>query len=292
MTSSYLLPQDDGLPMRSSQEYAKDKLRILESYIYQFITSMRTQPWRALYFIDLQAGPGKNHFKQSQSIFLGSPLIALTSRYPFTQYRFVELGELEAAALRERVTVSERRASVKIYQGDCNIVVDEIVDEIRQVERTPIPDKWKSCLNLAFLDPLGLELQWETVKKLGTGLRTDLIINFSTSGFTRNARQLLQKEEATKIDSFFGTSEWKDVFRGVADRDKTIIRRTMIDFYKKRLSSLGYQIDFEHELKPDEQVMRNQKNAQIYTMIFASKHPLGNKFWQNVMERRSQPRLF
>jgi len=291
LSSSYLLSEDDGLIMRESGDYAKDKLRILNGYISRFITSMRNKPWRALYYIDLQAGPGKNIFEPSHEIMLGSPLIAVTAKYPFTQYRFVELGREECDALKERISASERKDTVRIFQGDCNNEVDHIVAEIQQLDRQRIEGKY-STLNLAFLDPEGLEIQWKTVEKLGQIGRMDLIINFSTSGFTRNAKQLIGKTETTRLDNFFGTQEWKEIYRQVVDKDNTVIRRAMLDFYKKRLSSLGYIIDYEREIAPSEQVFRNRRNAQIYTLIFASKHPLGNDFWKGVMKEVSQPKLF
>ena len=292
MSNSYLLEEDDGLIMRDSQDYAKDKLRLLKGYIQQFIVSMRNNPlWRALYYIDLQAGPGKNVFTPSQSIMLGSPLLALTAKFPFTQYRFVELRAVEYNALLERISVSDRRVRVKLMRGDCNVLVDQIVEEIQEIDRPFIKGK-PSSLNLAFLDPNGLELNWNTVEKLGNVKRMDLIINFSTSGFTRNVGKLIEKNQTTQIDHFFGTQEWKETYRQVEDQDNTAVRRAMLDFYKKRLAALGYIIDFEREILPDEQVFRNRRNAQVYTLIFASKHPLGTEFWQNVLKDVSQPRLF
>lgn len=104
MNKSYLLDENDGLMMRESQDYAKDKLRILKGYIKRFIVSMRDNPlWRGLYYIDLQSGPGKNIFEPSKSVMLGSPLIAFTAEFPFSQYRFVERGLSEYEALRTRI---------------------------------------------------------------------------------------------------------------------------------------------------------------------------------------------
>ncbi|MBN2469073.1 MAG: hypothetical protein JXN59_00005, partial [Anaerolineae bacterium] len=57
----FLQPIDDGLPMRSSQEYAAlYKLKALSLYLEITNTAMHKKPWIDRYFIDLQAGPGKN----------------------------------------------------------------------------------------------------------------------------------------------------------------------------------------------------------------------------------------
>jgi len=45
----------------------------------------------------------------------------------------------------------------------------------------------------------------------------------------------------------------------------------------------------------DEPLMRNaKKNAPLYRLLFASKHPLGSEFWHNVTRRdiHGQRRLF
>ncbi len=290
MSDNLLAAEDDGLPMRESQDYAKDKLRIFEGYVYRFTTSMRNKQWRALYFIDLQAGPGKNIFDPSRDVMLGSPLIALNAKYPFTHYRFVELNTDNFDALQQRISASPLKDRTISYNDDCNLIVDQIVSELQELDSRYIEGKWPS-LNLAFLDPEGLELQWQTVEKLGRVNRMDLIINFSTSGFTRNARQMFEAEQATRLDLFFGTDEWRSVYQRVSERDVTHIRRTMLDYYKQRLVSLGYVNHFERDILPDEKTFHNRRGAQVYTLMFASKHDLGVKFWKDAIQEVSQPRL-
>ncbi len=289
--SKYLEPVIDGLKMRDSQDYAKDKLRILRAYVYRFTTSMRNKLWRSLHYIDLQAGPGKNQFRPSESVDLGSPLIALTTKYPFSRHYFVEKGDDEFNALYTRITASQLTRNTTLLHGDCNQLVDQIVQEISAVDSAYIQGKWPS-LNLAFLDPEGLELEWATVEKLAKINRMDLIINFSTSGFTRNAEQMLNSEHTTKLDSFFGTLEWKDQYRQVVGQDATKIRRVMLNFYQDRLKQLGYVYNYERDILPDEKAFRNQKGAQVYTLMFASKHELGIQFWNDAIQEVSQPKLF
>lgn len=282
----YLLPEDDGLPMRESQDYAKDKLRVLEGYIARFTTSMRKSQWSALGYIDLLAGPGKNRFQPSGDILLGSPLIALTAKYPFTYYRFVEMGNQEYVALARRITSSEHAERVKVIHGDCNAVVNTVVADIASRDKRFLAEHKWSSLNLAFLDPEGLELEWATVEKLGRIRRMDIILNFSTSGFTRNAAQMLMSENTARLDRFFGTTEWKMVYQEVSKKDNSYVRRAMLDFYKSRLVTLGYKIH------PDERVFKTSKGVQVYTLMFASKHDLGNKFWSGAIQEVSQPKLF
>lgn len=285
MVHDYLNPTDDGLIMRNSQDYAKDKLTILKGYMARFTTSMKDKGWRALNYIDLQAGPGKNMFNPSGEIKLGSPLLALTTRYPFDNLFLVEMGKREYVALKARVDSSDLNARARLFNEDSNIAVDRIVSFISQVDAKFLTGKWPS-LNLAFLDPEGLEIQWQTVEKLANVSRMDLIINFSTSGITRNAGLAAAKVDDSTVDRFFGTREWRTAYESVRNQDSSVVRRTLIDFYLSRLNDMGYV-----KTVPQEKVFKNQRNVQIYTMIFASKNDLGIRFWNGAVQEVRQPPL-
>ncbi len=100
----YLLPEDDGLPVRPSGDWAQDKLFYVKHFIDTFEKSMRGQQWRNRIYIDLFAGPGKCRDRKTKDYFLGSPLLALTTEYPFTDYFFVDLnGESLEALMIERL---------------------------------------------------------------------------------------------------------------------------------------------------------------------------------------------
>ena len=285
MAHQYLTNENDNLPCRDSQDYAKDKLTILKGYMGRFTTAMKDKKWRTLNYIDLQAGPGKNRFSPSGDVMLGSPLLALTTRFAFDNLFLVEMGAQEFGALTARVGASDRKTHVKLYNKDCNTAVDEIVEHIGQSDAEYIAGVWPS-LNLAFLDPEGLEVQWQTVEKLAGLSRMDLIINFSTSGITRNASLAAANEDDTTVDRFFGTREWRTIYDEIRNQDSSVVRRTLIDFYLRRLKDMGYV-----ETVPQEKEFKNQRNVQIYTMIFASKNDLGIKFWNGAVEEVVQPKL-
>ena len=270
--------------MRESREYARDKLHIVRGYTDRLITSMRDKSWRALFYIDLEAGPGKNLFVSSGDVEHGSPLIGLSARFPFTHYRFIEINQENCDALRERVSASDLRERIKVWHGDCNKLVDEIVDEIREIDGAPYTNNFMHSLNLAILDPEGLELHWETVEKLGQMNKMDMIFTFWTSGITRNANAWLKAGHTEKIDNLFGTEEWKTAYEPVAHKSSTEKRRVLIEYYQSRLGGLGYLVG-------NERVFRNRKNVQVYTMFGTSKHSLGIRFWNDVIKGLPQSRL-
>jgi three-Cys-motif partner protein len=282
MTEKYLLPEPDGLPTRTSQEYVYYKLNALATYLRITNTAMR-EKWPERYYIDLQAGPGKNEV--GSSVVLGSPLIALTADFPATQFRFNELDPGLKDTLEQRVSASPLQNRVRVYQADVNEIVHEVCKEISEKDRQAKASRQWSTLNIALLDPEGLELRWSTVEALAKMNRMDLIINFSTSGLVRN----IGARNFEVVDLFFGTDQWKQIDK--PGSSPVIRRRVLIDFYLQRLEKFGYHIDIDPNLGGDDIAVSNSKNSQVYSLIFASKDELGDKFWRKAARSTKPPRL-
>ena len=276
----YLTDAEDGLLMRESGAWVAEKLDYLRRYLDTFTTAMREKPWRGLNFIDLFSGPGKCKIRKTQQILLGSPLLALTLQHSFTRYFFVDKDPAAIAALKTRCDSSDRATRITYFTGDSNQVVTNIVDEIDAMEDRSIEGKWTS-LNLAFLDPEGFELTWSTVALLGSMNRMDLIIYYPQMGINRDMPKDFDKSSPSKIDAYFGGMEWRDIYK--KNHKKEFLHRELIDLYKERLKSLEYVEVEESGNKP---LMRNtRRKAPLYRLIFASKHPLGEKFWSKITKR-------
>jgi three-Cys-motif partner protein len=282
----YLQPEDDGLPMRESGSWAAEKLDYLKRYIDIFETSMHSQSWRRRNYIDLFAGPGKCRVSETGAVLIGSPLISLTTRYPFTDFYFVEMNHSNIETLKQRCSASPLYSHIHFIGNDSNIVVQEIVKSILAADHTYIKGV-RSCLNLAFLDPEGLELQWQTVATLTQPYTMDLIIHYPQGGLNRNMEQFYQAEEETAIDLYFGGSEWRTIYKDYRNRQiPSQVHRELMDYYKGKLQDLGYKEVLRDDEIGDEPLIRNAKRgAPLYRLMFASKHPLGHDFWQKVIQR-------
>jgi three-Cys-motif partner protein len=252
------------------------------------MTAVKRSNWREKFYIDLQAGPGKNFIEESQKVFLGSPLQALEVVPHFTRFRFNELDGEYYDALNQRVRVSTQDEKVKVLQGDLNEVVNKICDEIAAIDRPYIKGLYPS-FNIAFLDPEGLELEWRTVERLASMKRMDLIINFSTMGIQRT---IGDKRNHPRLDAFFGTDEWRQRYN-THPNNWSYQRRELIDFYLSRLQEkFDYYTDTDDTLNETYEVrFKNSRNREVYTLIFASKHPLGDKLWREVAKRIGPPKL-
>ena len=182
--SNYLEPVEDGLPIRDFGPWVAEKLDYLKRYIGIFENSMHMKPWRERHYIDLFAGTGKCQVAETRNVYLGSSLLALTTTHPFTHYYFVDKEPDNISVLRKRCDASLIASNVDCKTGDGNTIVKEIVEHILDVDRKFINGTWSS-LNLAFLDPDGLELRWETVAALAQPSKMDLIIHYSQMGIKR-----------------------------------------------------------------------------------------------------------
>ncbi len=248
---------------------------------------MRDKSWRQRNYIDLFSGPGKCIVRGTDECLLGSPLLALVTQYPFTDYYFSDLDQQNIDALCTRSTKSSiPRDHIRCLTGDANEIVKNVVHEIEQVDKVFLQGVG-SCLNLAVLDPEGLELAWATVEALGKMRTMDLIIHYSQNGLTRNVDKYVDSNEDSVIDRFFGGRDWRDVYK------KTLLRkgpsgvhRVLIDHYKSKLAKLGYVAINDRQQTVAEPLIRNtEKNAPLYRLIFASKHSLGNRIWNEVTKK-------
>lgn len=280
----FLSPVEDGLTTRPSGEYVVEKYHYIRNYMQMFTTAMRNKKWRGLRFIDLFSGPGKCKIDKTGEILLGSPLIAITLNHPFDEYMFVDLDGDNIRALEQRCSSAQLTSSLQFYIGDGNKKIDQIESRIEQLDKMYIPGTWP-FLNLAFLDPEGYEeLSWETVSKLASLRKMDLIIHYPQSGLNRNLMQEFLKVNDTAIDRFFGDRLWRNVFEKEINRGKAPGRthRALIDYYKEKLKKLGY-VDIH--MTPEPAITRGHTNVILYRLIFASKHSLGSHFWKEVNKK-------
>lgn len=291
-TPSYLEPLADGLMMRPSGVWAKKKLDVLARYIRTstIATNVKDQYWRRRIYIDLQAGPGKNCVTDSTGncpevnpdIFLGSPLLALTEGKGYTDYFLVEQDEQAFTALRQRCEAAPMRENVQVFAGDCNGVVNRITSYIHEnIDVPPFSKINWNALCLAFLDPEGLELNWETVQRIASLRRADLVINFSIGGLRRSARAALELPAGeTQVDRFYGNTSWREI---PLHPDGSMPAREWIELYRERLKTLGY-VSWGKDIP-----VKNRRNVELYRLLFASKDERGLavKLWEDA--RKNAP---
>lgn len=255
-------PTGDGFVIPRVKPWSAHKHYFLRRFIDGFTTAMKDK-WPELHYIDLFAGAGIEDI-EGQGLEWGSPLIAAQAPHKFTRLHFCELDQQKFNALRDRVQRFPQPQPPQLIQGDANKSVAEVVNEIPA-----------NGLSLAFLDPYGLHLWYESVKKL-SARKVDLIIFFpDRMDALRNWEAYYAGDPDSNLDRFLGTGEWRQ------RKDETPPDRwvdTLRDVYEAQLRKLGYvEIDYERIFRTG--------GAPLYRLIFCSRNKAGGTIWRGISKR-------
>jgi three-Cys-motif partner protein len=155
-------------------------------------------------------------------------------------------------------------SDIAIVPGDCNRLIDHV---------KPSP----GSLGLAFIDPTGLSpFKFETMRTLTANRQIDLIINFHEGmGIRMNMHQYMAKEDSA-LDLFVGSDRWrKEIGEDSTSLDQ--LCQAITAEFRDNLRTLGYKIVDGTQIP-----IRAQNNILLYYLLFASKHPRGNEFWEKI----------
>lgn len=265
-------PEDDGLYIQPVNEWSKHKHHFLLRYIDGFTTAMRDKKWDGLHYIDLFAGAGIERLKKSRQLVWGSPLIAAQAKYPFTGIHVCEKNKRKYEALSARLDRFGECSLIQHFHGDANEKVHEIV------ARIPV-----RSLSLAFLDPWGLHLDYETLRILADH-RVDLVIFFPDRlDILRNWLSNYFDNPNSNLDRVLGPgADWRRV---VETTPREQLAEAFRELYKVQIAKLGYT-EFEYERIPS-------TGRPLYLLIFCSKDPAGSKIWRGIVQKKpDQQRTF
>lgn len=260
----------DGYDVRCVGEWARDKYYYLHRYIDVFATAMYKKWCGNIYYVDLFAGCGICRVRDTGKEIYGSALISLNIGRPFKRYFFIDKNPKAINALRLRIRNSPLRNIVELIEGDCNEKIEQILREIP-----------KGCLCLAVIDPTGLQIKFETLRKLTANRRVDLFIVFPEGmAIKRNLKKFIRQEHSI-LDDFMPNREWRNEYQKI-DSDLHKRERKFIQLYKEGLMQIGYT-----EFKSGEEisVRSTSRRLRLYYILFASKHPLGLTFWAKISEK-------
>lgn len=255
----------DGLPVRSSGAWAEEKLYYLRRYLDIFSNGMKNKWGGRLYYVDLFAGPGRCRVRKSEKEFDGSPMIALTD-FDFANYYFFESepDSLKALEMRAKTRAPNKLEKLQIIPGDCN-------DKIEEVK---LPSEG---LGVAFIDPTGIsQIPFETLRKLTTNRKLDLIINFPEGMAIRMNLHQYTDTETNALTRFMGSDRWKTRYQQSLTSFDQVCSEIAKEFLAN-LETLGYLAGDSDWIS-----VRTDKNALLYYLLFASKDPRGSDFWHKI----------
>jgi three-Cys-motif partner protein len=254
----------DGLPARATGPWVFDKKHYFERYLDIFTRGVGRKWAGKLSYVDLFAGPGRSIVRHTQEEVLGSPLLSLD--YEFGRYVFVDVPEV-LASLEKRLNGHPKRPLVALIPGDCNKVIAETLAALPA-----------DHLTLAFIDPTGLQIKFNTIQRLVHNRKVDLLMTIQLGmGIRMNLPQYIQTEGGA-LTEFLGNSDWR--LDCEAGGSWSQIARRILTRYMKQIKTLDYLTvrDREIEIRTDE------GNLLLYFMVLASRHRRGGDFWRKATQ--------
>lgn len=256
---------DDGLFIPEVGPWSAHKHHFLRRYINAFTIAMSKKPWSGgLHYIDLFAGAGIERI-EGQGLEWGSPLIAAQAPNHFARLHLCEMDDKRFDALCQRVARIDQPSPPQILHGDSNLRIQEIVRSI------PL-----GSLSLAFLDPYGLHLHFETLRQLSQR-RADLIIFFPDHvDALRNWEKVYQGDPDSNLDRVLGTA-WLEPMKA---RPREHWAQVLRDIYISQIRTLGYShFDDERISLPN--------GRFLYRLIFCSRSDAGARIWRRTSETKA-----
>lgn len=274
--------------------WAKAKLDALEAYLRFYGQALSKQQFTRVY-IDAFAGacvtkvrgtgspPEPSPFfdeaedsKDQTEFVLGSPVRAMSVQPGFDRLFFFDLDETRAGTLRQ---LAGGRTGISVQVGDCNPLIQQLAPKLAN----------RNVRGVAFLDPYGAHLAWDTVKALGQTGTMEVVINFPLAMainrlITRTGD--VPPRWATQLDACFGTEEWRtlaysrhlDLFGNeVVSKDGGVADK-LLNLYIARLKLI-----FPFVATP--RLVRNTRGAPLYYLIWAGPNKLGLKVADYILRQ-------
>ncbi|MBL8764689.1 MAG: three-Cys-motif partner protein TcmP [Phycisphaerae bacterium] len=270
---------DDGLAFRDCGSWTADKLFFWHEYLSITTTAMvGNSNWKAgLSYVDLFAGPGICRVRETGQRLPGSAIIAAHAPKPFEVIHLAELDAGSADACEARMKLSPAKSRFHMHRGDCNQLVHAIAKAL------PL-----RSLTLAFVDPPGLDIEFDSLRALCTGRAVDLLVLFADAVDAARNVDLYEAVPEHKMDRMLGEgSEWRDrwsrLLNRVGFRTREFFASEFIEQLKKHLK---YTVFRQHTMAA--------KGKPLYRIIYASRNDRGLDFWNKAVrkDRQGQSELF
>jgi len=265
------------------------KLKCLDEYLNAYRKIFSTNQ-RARYFctwyVDAFAGTGSRSTASADTPLLdiygnvetraykaGSAKRALGLSSPFDRYLFVEKSGRRAVEL-QRLIASE----FPLLKDRCEIRSGEANAEIKSWSAGR---DWQKDRAVVFLDPYGMQVEWETIKILAATKGVDLWYLFP--GIARLLPRDGNVPHAWKnrLDILFGTDEWRSrffppvkqqgLFGDIENIERQVTETAVGDFIAERLKTcFGKNV-------AKSLILRNSKSSPLYYLCFAASNERGAK---------------
>jgi three-Cys-motif partner protein len=266
-------------------EWTRKKLDSLRSYLlaYEkiFTTNEKAKYFTRTYF-DAFAGTGsiliaslesdRSEEDERKEYVEGSAAVALSLPVGFHNYIFVERDAAMAAEL-DKLKEQFRKKSerIRVEVGDANDILKEWCNKT----------DWGKNRAIVFLDPYGMQVNWDTIVTIAKTKGIDLWLLFPIGQAVM--RMLTNSGElppgwSEKLTRFFGTDDWREAFYRKQQIDtlfgeeehtrKTATFENIERYFVEKLEAV-----FAKVAKPME--LTNSTGIPLYLLCFAASNDRG-----------------
>lgn len=260
------------------------KLSVLEKYLRAYTTALKGK-FRELWYIDAFAGTGFRTVKHEASDGgmmgddtparveqrRGSAMIAIDTVPEFDRVIFIEKKPSHCAALEQLMREYSTR-DITLDRNDAN----------ESIRKNVAWDGWSNTRAVMFLDPYGMDVDWETLEAISQTKAIDVWYLVSLSGLFRQATRDPEKIDDHKraaLTRMLGTADWEkawyteeraiDLFGNEGTKPTTYRWADVSEmerFVGNRLKSI-----FAEVLPPLR--LHNERGAPMFALFFAISNP-------------------
>jgi three-Cys-motif partner protein len=206
-------------------EHTKKKLETVEKYLSAYATALKYSPFKLLY-VDACAGSGSSVPKatleptnpdqvsldglsppvaDTDAIIVGSAIRALGVNPPFHKYLLNDTKQSNVDALRSSI------------RDDFPFLADRVeltrLDANEMLRNLCASQDWNETRAVVFLDPFGLQIDYETLELLGQTKAVDVWYLVPVFAMYRQVSGdgQIHPDGGPRVDAALGTTVWRDV---------------------------------------------------------------------------------
>lgn len=273
--------------------WTENKIEILVEYAKAYLTIMnifaKKYKWNLLYF-DGFAGSGQiskgNDVDLKMILGAAVRILDIENPRPFDLYYFVEKEPKNVKLLVESTKGKFPNKNIHIVETDCN-------DKIKSMSRFLTSSAGKNFKALAYIDPCGMQLNWESLQTLeklsvdvwilvptGMGVNRLLKTNGKISDAWLSKLEVFLGMEQKEILAYFYNESVVTTLFGdeviIKKEDKTIEKSAQL--YKDRLNNL-----FKFVSEP--YVLKNKSNSTMFHFLMASNNEKAVKIANEIVKK-------
>lgn len=274
-------------------DWTENKIEIIVEYSKAYLTIMdsfaKKYNWKLLYF-DGFAGSGyiKKGNDENEKLIVGAAkrVLEIDEQRAFDMFYFVEKEDEKASLLFKNTKEIFPNKNVHVVNTDCN-------EKIHSMSKFLKTEKGKQYKTLAYIDPCGMQLSWNSLISLqelsvdawiliptGMGVNRLLKKNGKISDAWINKLELFLGLEKEKILNHFYKENIVLTLFGdetkVTKEDEAIEKSALL--YSQRLNEL-----FKYVSKP--YILKNKMNSTMFHFLMVSNNKTAVKVADDIVKK-------